>query len=1321
MNAQLQLDCHKLLALASKLEDNAFHFGHPPKPELQMYMFTEIQVSFLVAKTPHYVCSQVVIDADTRNSEPHILLESEGEITASCLVELAAKGSTRRLLILVGCSTSHLYVAAVEVSSTGFTRNAPWQPLPLRPGLLDPKGVTSIVSYDVHNLRYVWISYGDGTLLRIPAEALAQDYAGDVDAGAVLKVQTLLPDSNDGIYNIIPCQACPSMWMISDQHEEYFSALVYPVAATCTGLGDHPTLMVYTSVFVAHEHHESPNDIDNTESELLNAAIGATSTLLRSVTNVVQWGFARKPKPADADSEDEDDHIIIRFPQVYAPATIQLTAAYEIHDSPRQIVSLTISKAYAVITDNLGRVQLLDLENHFQVIRIWKGHREATCVWAGGSIIIYSRQRRSVEVYTLHGKRLLSKQLHRDAEIIQCIESNGNQSCYLLGAVAENRQHVLTELVMDNSIPASILSTIGTPKKRSAQANVDLPSPGFLPTRGAKLQVLQQMLDETHVQCTKEDVLLAFSQITNLQQLSTALDLLCISSAIEERMQANGSDFQEQCVNHCRTVLKEIMEGNVADVTESKHVLDLKSKVALHTQLIDAYRILGQSEKRVSDVSAEDTATNLRSAWIVECMAWLQTYEVVARRSLSFTTMKKSPITFSSFCRGCNIAASTTISKSGMYVIQLSESTKSRMHLLSHLFEPLLKDAFSFTVVNELIDTMGFQAVDCRKYFGHWFMSISAQQAAHNSFFAVQPSITRLVQDFVMKQVDACMDAGQVLPDVLLSELYTLCCQTDDLVRAFLLATVCQESIAVVVKKREVKTHGIVWKTQCVAPWDELLRKVRICLLISLRLHGIPHGQSPITIRNIEDSDVFSVHELVARDELAFTHKHDEIVALESACKHSGLVFNPFTALGDDPRRWKVLQLACMANAISEAERAEYLVELETDVQGALLLYLSHFNMPSTLCAHRALLLAQNWIEEPIRIDILRDCLDALAALVNDAIAAAVRHEIWHTCIRPVFRAFLFGFDHVQEIQEDLFLPMLEDHDWLIRMGKVGHSILALLERAESKLSIAEKTPTEEDARWPPLMRDPVLQRLVNKGCHVNEHALHVHRVVLSGCMISSDVTTLADCVGGFYETFLTLQEPKVVLMGDSDKQMEFLESAIIYRAKTIQKPVLDRFELDEIETLALLWSIDVRDIRTGFLLAMYELGKDTVVDDLLARMSSQRGMDLTRFLEDGIGIVCQRLHQILHVKRNRETRALLGMLDADTTEWIRTAAEHTVSLLDDGLGDRVVLTVPLQLTHVLVLRLLSIASLNADRDTRAKLHSLSILSGTLLKELEGI
>jgi hypothetical protein len=120
-------------------------------------------------------------------------------------------------------------------------------------------------------------------------------------------------------------------------------------------------------------------------------------------------------------------------------------------------------------------------------------------------------------------------------------------------------------------------------------------------------------------------------------------------------------------------------------------------------------------------------------------------------------------------------------------------------------------------------------------------------------------------------------------------------------------------------------------------------------------------GTFPITVENVESNDIFSIYEWVARDELTSSHKHDAIVSLEKTCKGSGLAFDPSTSIGDNPSRWKVLQLACLANAISEEERAEYLVDSDDDVQGALLLYLSSHNNPSLLVAHRALLLAGYW------------------------------------------------------------------------------------------------------------------------------------------------------------------------------------------------------------------------------------------------------------------------------------------------------------------------------------------------------------------------
>lgn len=123
-------------------------------------------------------------------------------------------------------------------------------------------------------------------------------------------------------------------------------------------------------------------------------------------------------------------------------------------------------------------------------------------------------------------------------------------------------------------------------------------------------------------------------------------------------------------------------------------------------------------------------------------------------------------------------------------------------------------------------------------------------------------------------------------------------------------------------------------------------------------------GAFPITVRNVEAKDIFSVYEWLARDELSMSHKQDEIVSLENACRGGGLVFDPSSEAGDNPQRWKMLQEACLAAAITEEEREEFLMDMSDDDQlGALLLYLSQYNNPTILVAHRALLLAKQWVQ----------------------------------------------------------------------------------------------------------------------------------------------------------------------------------------------------------------------------------------------------------------------------------------------------------------------------------------------------------------------
>jgi hypothetical protein len=161
----------------------------------------------------------------------------------------------------------------------------------------------------------------------------------------------------------------------------------------------------------------------------------------------------------------------------------------------------------------------------------------------------------------------------------------------------------------------------------------------------------------------------------------------------------------------------------------------------------------------------------------------------------------------------------------------------------------------------------------------------------------------------------------------------------------------------------------------------------------------------------------------------------------------------------------------------------------------------------------------------------------------------------------------------------------------------------------------------------------------------------------------------------------------------------------------------MDHYDLGEIETLAVFWGIEVRDVRTIFLLAMYELGKDSVVDSLVTK--SAQKMDLNRFVEDGLGIVCRRLNYILNVKRSPRVRKVMGLLDADTCEWIREHAELSIPLIDERT-DADSEGITLLSTHLLVLRLLSFSSAMGAKAISVKIHSLSVLSGTVMKALEG-
>ena len=95
-----------------------------------------------------------------------------------------------------------------------------------------------------------------------------------------------------------------------------------------------------------------------------------------------------------------------------------------------------------------------------------------------------------------------------------------------------------------------------------------------------------------------------------------------------------------------------------------------------------------------------------------------------------------------------------------------------------------------------------------------------------------------------------------------------------------------------------------------VQPWEALLRKLRVCQMIRLRLYGEVIGAFPITVDNV-DKGRFSVYEWIARDLLKFSHNQKELASLEIASITSSTSFFPSSLEGDEPSRIQIAQNSC--------------------------------------------------------------------------------------------------------------------------------------------------------------------------------------------------------------------------------------------------------------------------------------------------------------------------------------------------------------------------------------------------------------------------
>lgn len=495
---------------------------------------------------------------------------------------------------------------------------------------------------------------------------------------------------------------------------------------------------------------------------------------------------------------------------------------------------------------------------------------------------------------------------------------------------------------------------------------------------------------------------------------------------------------------------------------------------------------------------------------------------------------------------------------------------------------------------------------------------------------------------------------------------------------------------------------------------------------MSLRLHGLKLGPMPITVHEVDKAREFSVFQWLALDELQVSHDHDQMVSLENAYRVSNRGFDASSAEADDPSRWKELQKACLASALTEEERTEYLVDYQDDDNAAaLLLYLPQHNIGEILVAHRALLLAGTWGKMPQDLGILLDAVVALKSIDTDAykrLSYAVRLEIWQTHVRPMYRALLFGFDDVQEVSAEIVAPLFEDVNWVADFSEITSTVLDMLNEftwleAESIDLQDEYIERVQEASWPVPTECPLLAKLIRKNRKLRSSAFTAHKMLMISLKITQDLEQLSQCIPSFYDIFTpgSLFQKTVPMPDGEEYQQALMQDSVVNFARNYSGPSMDTLTLGDIGTLSELFDFDMNNIRTLFLLAMYEYGKDRIVDDIITRSSSL--ISVPHFCDGGVEIVCRRLNYILHLDPTEEIKNIMGTLDANMCEWIQEKAENSEALVGDEE-----LVVPPGNTHLFALRLLSLGA-NADipKSERIKIHSLIVLSGSIVKGLEGL
>jgi hypothetical protein len=98
----------------------------------------------------------------------------------------------------------------------------------------------------------------------------------------------------------------------------------------------------------------------------------------------------------------------------------------------------------------------------------------------------------------------------------------------------------------------------------------------------------------------------------------------------------------------------------------------------------------------------------------------------------------------------------------------------------------------------------------CDQCFGEWFASLSVKDSTTKSIFAKDSPANRWLKEIIGLQLEKTAESG----DVPMQSLHEFCKSSEELVRAFWLATLCREAVFQAASEKEDATYGKVSKEE---------------------------------------------------------------------------------------------------------------------------------------------------------------------------------------------------------------------------------------------------------------------------------------------------------------------------------------------------------------------------------------------------------------------------------------------------------------------------------------------------------------------------